>query len=197
VHVRGTSLPAEVWGAPAVRAALVDRGVIREGGRARVVIVGVDRDADLDAIRRAIGAWPGAAVLVVVPRRDSAADARRILLAFERGASAAVPANAPVEELAHALAELAEHRPVVHPFTSQLLIRALRARAAPHTNLAITAREREVLGLLVEGHTIADIARSLGIAFYTVQTHVKSLYRKLDVGSKAAATATALRHQLV
>jgi DNA-binding CsgD family transcriptional regulator len=59
----------------------------------------------------------------------------------------------------------------------------------------LTSREREVLGELTEGHTTQTIATRLGIGFGTVQTHLK--YRKLDVGSKAAATAIALRHQLV
>ena len=74
---------------------------------------------------------------------------------------------------------------------------AIRRMTAKHAAITLTARERDVLRYLVEGHTLAEIADELDIGFYTVQSHVKHIYRKLGVGSKAAATAAALRYQLV
>ncbi len=57
----------------------------------------------------------------------------------------------------------------------------------------LTRREREVLALLAKGMTYEDAARQLGIGLGTVQSHVKSLYRKLEVSSKAEAAAEAVR----
>lgn len=57
----------------------------------------------------------------------------------------------------------------------------------------LTARERELLGYLALGHTYGDIARALGIGLGTVQTHVKSIYRKLEISSKAEAAFAAAR----
>jgi DNA-binding NarL/FixJ family response regulator len=57
----------------------------------------------------------------------------------------------------------------------------------------LTRREREVLALLAKGSTYEDTARLLGISLGTVQSHVKSLYRKLEVSSKAEAAAEAVR----
>jgi len=61
---------------------------------------------------------------------------------------------------------------------------------------ALTRREREVLALLAKGATYEDAARILGISLGTVQSHVKSLYRKLEVSSKAEAAAEAVRRGL-
>ena len=49
------------------------------------------------------------------------------------------------------------------------------------------AREREVLGLLAQGIRIADIASELAISRHTVGDHVKNIYRKLNISSRAEA----------
>jgi DNA-binding NarL/FixJ family response regulator len=51
----------------------------------------------------------------------------------------------------------------------------------------LTAREREVFGLLAQGVNVAYIARALGISRHTVGDHVKNLYRKLNISSRAQA----------
>jgi DNA-binding NarL/FixJ family response regulator len=61
----------------------------------------------------------------------------------------------------------------------------------------LTAREREVLELLVTGMRNKEMARVLGIADDTVRVHVKSIFSKLDVHTRTAAMATALRRGLV
>lgn len=60
----------------------------------------------------------------------------------------------------------------------------------------LTKREVEVLALLAKGMTYDDAARMLGISLGTIQSHVKSLYRKLEVTSKAEAAAEAVRRGL-
>ncbi len=61
---------------------------------------------------------------------------------------------------------------------------------------SLTRREREVLVLLAKGVTYEDAARVLGISLGTIQSHVKRLYRKLEVSSKAEAAAEAVRRGL-
>lgn len=53
----------------------------------------------------------------------------------------------------------------------------------------LTRREDDVLACLARGDAYAECARSLGISLGTVQTHVKNLYRKLDVNTRADAAA--------
>ena len=61
----------------------------------------------------------------------------------------------------------------------------------------LTAREREVLRLLAAGRSDREIAEALFISRRTAQGHVGSIYGKLGVSSRAAATRVALEHGLV
>jgi len=67
-----------------------------------------------------------------------------------------------------------------------------------HTSLeGLTPREREVLRLLAHGLTSTQIAEQLVIGVTTVNFHVRSIYSKLGVTSRAAATRYAIEHHLV
>jgi two-component system, NarL family, nitrate/nitrite response regulator NarL len=61
----------------------------------------------------------------------------------------------------------------------------------------LTEREREVLALLVDGASGADIAERLTISTNTVRTHVQSVLTKLQVHSRLEAATFAVRHGLV
>jgi DNA-binding CsgD family transcriptional regulator len=50
---------------------------------------------------------------------------------------------------------------------------------------ALSPREAEIVGLLVDGHRVSTIARSLFISPHTVRNHLQSVYRKVGVGSQA------------
>ena len=62
---------------------------------------------------------------------------------------------------------------------------------------SLTAREVEVLRLLAQGLTSAQIAEQLVLSLLTVNTHVRSIYSKLGVTSRSAATRWAIEHKLV
>jgi DNA-binding NarL/FixJ family response regulator len=66
-----------------------------------------------------------------------------------------------------------------------------------HAGSGLTAREREILGLLCERLTDRQIAEHLFLSPRTVESHVASLLRKLDVGNRRDAAATAVRLGLV
>ena len=61
----------------------------------------------------------------------------------------------------------------------------------------LTARERQVLALLVRGASGSEIAAELGISRNTVRTHVQSIMTKLQVHSRLEAVTFAVRHQPV
>jgi len=60
----------------------------------------------------------------------------------------------------------------------------------------LTAREREVLRLLARGLSNAQIAEELIVSLLTVKAHLRSIYSKLGVTSRSAATRYALEHHL-
>ena len=58
--------------------------------------------------------------------------------------------------------------------------------------LKLTPREREVLRLLAAGLTYAQMGQALGISLHTIGTHIKNVYRKLEVHNAPAAVSRAL-----
>ena len=58
---------------------------------------------------------------------------------------------------------------------------------------ALTARETAVLGLIGRGLRNVDVAESLGLSENTVATHIKAIYRKLGISSRAEASWHATR----
>jgi predicted ATPase/DNA-binding CsgD family transcriptional regulator len=61
----------------------------------------------------------------------------------------------------------------------------------------LTAREVEVLRLVATGLTDAQVAEKLFISLRTVNAHLRSIYAKLGVGSRSAATRYAVEHELI
>ena len=61
----------------------------------------------------------------------------------------------------------------------------------------LTLREIEVLGMVATGLTDAEVAEQLVVSIRTVHAHLRSIYRKLDVHTRSAATRYALAHDLV
>jgi DNA-binding NarL/FixJ family response regulator len=57
----------------------------------------------------------------------------------------------------------------------------------------LSRREREILGLLSDGHSTDEVAEGLSLSAHTVRTHVKNAMRKLDASTRAHAVAIALR----
>ena len=70
------------------------------------------------------------------------------------------------------------------------------AQAAKESFAGLTAREVEVLRLVAQGLTNAQIANQLTLSPFTVNAHLRSVYNKLDVSSRAAATRYAVEHGL-
>ena len=71
------------------------------------------------------------------------------------------------------------------------------AKVAVPSSDGLTQREMDVLRLLAQGLTSAQIAEQLVIGLVTVNSHVRSIYSKLGVTSRAAATRYAIEHQLL
>jgi DNA-binding CsgD family transcriptional regulator len=69
--------------------------------------------------------------------------------------------------------------------------------AAPPETGGLTSRELEVLRLIAQGKTNREIARELDISEKTVARHASNIFTKLDLSTRAAATAYAFTHHLV
>ena len=70
-------------------------------------------------------------------------------------------------------------------------------KTSPTYPAELTAREIEVLRLVAQGMTDAQVAEQLVISPRTVNWHLTSIYSKLGVSSRSAATRYAIEHRLV
>ncbi len=77
------------------------------------------------------------------------------------------------------------------------LARVAAPRGASPSGHGLTARELQVLRLVAGGKTNKAIARELDLSERTVDRHLSNIFGKLEVASRAAATAYAYRHQLM
>jgi DNA-binding NarL/FixJ family response regulator len=75
--------------------------------------------------------------------------------------------------------------------------RRLRADRQPSGFLQLSPREREVLGLVAQGKTNAEIADTLVLSEHTVHRHVANILAKLRTSSRAAAAAMATEQNLI
>jgi DNA-binding NarL/FixJ family response regulator len=116
----------------------------------------------------------------------SPAIARRLLTHFRHGASAAA-GTPPVAEPG--------------PAPSPGLLTSSRQPQPDYPKTPdserLTPRESEVLTYLSKGFTIKEIANLMGIKWFTVNDHIKSIYKKLNVSSRAEAAVLASKQGLV
>ncbi|HZY19877.1 MAG TPA: response regulator transcription factor [Ramlibacter sp.] len=71
------------------------------------------------------------------------------------------------------------------------------AAPPPVEGVRLTERETVVLQRVAKGYTLPEIAQQLGLSRHTIADHIKQIYRKLDVSSRAEATLEAARRGLV
>jgi len=95
-----------------------------------------------------------------------------------------------------AIKALASHKPFFTPKVSEALLHSFTARSR-HEGAALTARERQVVQLIAEGHTNKATAQMLNISLKTVETHRAKVMRKLDLSSTAALVRYAIRNKLI
>ena len=120
-------------------------------------------------------------------------DAGETMLAcVEAGVAACVPYTGSAAELVAAIESVTQGETICSPRAAALLFRRVASLAAARTTnnaAALTAREREVLGLIENGCSNKVIASRLHIELSTVKNHVHNLLEKLHVSTRAEAVA--------
>lgn len=122
----------------------------------------------------------------------------RILAAVQAGAQGYLLKGAPRDQLFEALRVVHAGGSLLQPVVaSKLLIHVSQRAGSPVGSQTMTRRESDVLGLLGAGLQNKEIAARLGIAERTVKFHVGSILKKLAVGNRTEAVATAIRKGLI
>ncbi|MFA6289182.1 MAG: response regulator transcription factor [Opitutaceae bacterium] len=121
-------------------------------------------------------------------------DDANIVTALSAGAKGYLLKDQPREMLIRQLTQVAEGIPALSPPVARRIMDHFRLTGpCEEADGKLTPRELEVLGLIARGLRIADAACALGVAEGTVASHIKAIYRKLDISSRAEAALHATR----
>ncbi|MCB1886063.1 MAG: response regulator transcription factor [Rhodocyclaceae bacterium] len=148
----------------------------------------------IDATRQIVAQQPDIRVLGLSMHSDS----RFVRQMLEAGARGYLLKENAFDEILTALRALADGKVYVSPQASGSLLQDMASGQPPEATEAtpLTARERETLQLIAEGHSTVQIAERLFVSAKTVESHRKKIMDKLDLHSVAELTKYAIRHGL-
>jgi DNA-binding NarL/FixJ family response regulator len=143
----------------------------------------------IDATKAIVAEAPSTAVLVLT----SFSDRRRITGALDAGAVGYLLKDASADDVVRGIRTAAGGGSPLDPRAARSL---LDANSAPDPLAGISRREREVLGLLLDGMPNKLIARRLEISEKTVKSHLTSIFRAIGVSDRVQAILWVERHGL-
>ena len=144
-----------------------------------------------EATEEVLRTCPDAKVLALT----SFSDPELIQRVLRAGALGCLLKNVSGAELAAAIRKAHAGSSTLAPEAAEALVRALSS--SPGGRAELTRREQEVLTLMAEGLTNAEIAERLIVSLSTVKTHVSSIISKLGASTRTEAAAIAVRERLV
>jgi DNA-binding NarL/FixJ family response regulator len=154
-----------------------------------MVMPGMD---GVDATRLLKERFPTIRVIIVTSYREGDLVER----ALRAGASGYLLKNVSAFDLAQAIRTAYAGRSVLAAEATAALLEMIQQQQH-ETEIALTDREREVLFLLVQGLSNAQIADQLNISRATVKFHIGGIFTKLGVANRAEAIALAYKQRLV
>jgi DNA-binding NarL/FixJ family response regulator len=117
--------------------------------------------------------------------------------AFRSGASGYLLKRSAASELSTAIREVMQGRSYVTPLVTEGLVGSLLHADEHPARQEITSRQREVLQLLAEGHSMKQVASVLGLTPRTVAFHKYRMMQQLNLKSNAELIQYAVKHHIV
>jgi DNA-binding NarL/FixJ family response regulator len=154
-------------------------------------------DGSGDAIINAVAAERPGVKFLALSVSDAAED---VIAVIRAGARGYVTKTIAPDELAAAIERVAQGDAVFSPRLAGFVLDAFRTddHVAGDADLnELTPREREVLQLIARGYMYKEIAARLHISAKTVESHVSSVLRKLQLSTRHELTRWATQHRLV
>ncbi len=162
-----------------------------------LVDIGLPDISGIEVIRNVKRVCPQCNVLVITTFGDE----KTITSALEAGADGYLLKGTPLEELKRDIAALRDGGSPLSPMIARKLLNRLQTATAEEKpdagETALTRREHEILQMIAKGFSYAETSTICGISAATVHSHLKSVYRKLEVHSKTEAVYEARRRKLI
>lgn len=191
------------WLAEIVLAAFSDSeiheaGTVRAGERAvagqafdlALIDLGLPDGSGLKVLRSLREHQPEAVCVITTVMGDDA----HIVAALSAGAHGYLLKEQPAELLSRQLLQLADGVPALSPSIARRIMQHFQwTGPASACDGELTDREKQTLALISRGFRNSDVAEKLGIAQSTVASHIKAVYRKLGISTRAEASWHATR----
>ncbi len=174
------------------------RALVEETARLRPDVVLVDVSMPLlngiDAARQLKAIAPETRIIFLTMNEDPDLAAE----AFRAGASGYLIKRSAASELMTAIQEVLRSRSYVTPLiTKGLMGSMLQSRGTEGPSRSLTPRQREVVQLVAEGHSMKQVAGILNIAPRTVAFHKYRIMEQLNLGTTAELIQFAIRRHIV
>ncbi|MFV3405908.1 MULTISPECIES: response regulator [Pseudomonas] len=129
-------------------------------------------------------------------------DPELIMRALEGGAHGYLLKDTTATELEQALSALRNDErylspAIAHTVINQALQRAQRTKAQPDERHNLTARQLEILRLIVRGKSTREIANGLGLSVKTIETHRSQIMKRLQIYDVAGLVLFAVREKII
>lgn len=132
-------------------------------------------------------------------------DDERIFDAIQAGASGYLLKDEPMDQIVQAIRDLQQGGAPMSSQVGRKLLGMLRQVTVPRLPVPdqhvapfdLSPREIEIIQYIVQGKTNAEIGAILYLSPFTVKTHIKNIYKKMHVHSRAEATHVAMKRNLV
>lgn len=166
--------------------------------------LGLPDGSGIDLIRETAARHPSTDIMVVTVFGDE----QHVIASIEAGATGYLLKDSLPETFVSLIESLRAGGSPISPVIARQLLRRMQVPApvsgaardafggpdaAAGAEPALSPREAEVLGLVAKGFNFAEIARLLGVSPHTITAHVKKIYQKLAVHSRAEAVYEATR----
>lgn len=162
-----------------------------------VVDIAMPNLSGIEAAQRIHAALPQVAIVILSMHSDEG----YVLRALKAGAKGYLLKDSAEGDLIQAIKAVHQGKTFFSPEISQMLvedyIREIRARGAEDSYDLLTPREREILQLLAERKSNKEIAQTLNLSTYTVETHRRNLQEKLNLHSLGELILYAVRKGMI
>jgi DNA-binding NarL/FixJ family response regulator len=154
--------------------------------------VGLPGMSGLEGIKRLREAAPHVRVIMLTMFDDH----DKVFKAICAGASGYLLKTTPKDKITEAIREVVEGGAPMNAQIARMVLERFAAMSAPREDYGLTERERGVLELMVNGLIKKEIADKLSLSYHTIDTHLRNIYQKLHVHTRAGAVVKAVRERL-
>lgn len=147
-----------------------------------------------DLIRLARKQLPDMEIMVI----SMLGDEKSVVTAISAGASGFLLKDTQALNIVRNVHELLAGRSPISTSVARFIIRVVQQFDSPQVaQKVLTDRETDILWGIAKGFIYKDVAEKLGISANTVPTHIKNIYRKLEVNSRGEAVFEAIQRGLI